>query len=130
MKCLLFSILLIFLTLPVCGQSESREIDLRLNSIGSGTTDLVILQKLGKPSSRKTGGIVPCSDGSTLLTLRYPGLVIELARDEDEKNFSVFIINVTSPKWVMSCISIGANIEDVKAKFGQPYHISKHPNLQ
>ncbi len=105
------------------------EIDLRINGVGLGTKEATVLRKLGKPSSSKKGGIVPCSDGSALLTLRYPGLVIELARDEDEQDFSVFTMRVTSPKWTLSGINVGANINDVQTKFGQPYHKTKESKL-
>jgi hypothetical protein len=90
---------------------------LQVNGVGIGATEATVVQKLGKPSSRKKGGIVPCYAGDVLLTLRYPGLVLELSDDLDGK-LTVFTATVTSPKWSVSGIHIGASVEDVRKKFG------------
>jgi hypothetical protein len=127
MKQFYFFVLLVIFALST--NALAGEIDLRINGVGLGTKQATVLRKLGKPSLSRKGGIVPCSDGSTLLTLRYPGLVIELTRDEDEQDFSIFSMKVTSPKWTFSRISVGTNINNVQAKFGQPYHKTKESKL-
>ena len=127
MKQFLFFVVLVFIALST--NVLAGEIDLRINGVGLDTKEETVLRKLGKPSSSKRGGIVPCSEGSKLLTLRYPGLEIELSRDEDEQNFSVFSMRVSSPKWAVSGINVGANINDVQTKFGQPYHKTTEDKL-
>ena len=97
--------------------SAQQTIDLQINGVGIGATEAAVVQKLGKPSSKKKGGIVPCYNGDTLLTLRYPGLVLELTEDLSG-NFFVFTTTVTSPKWSVSGINIGANVNEVQKKFG------------
>jgi len=111
----LFFILFVAFALSIT--ASAQRIDLQVNGVEVGATEAIVVQKLGKPSSRKKGGIVPCHDGETLLTLRYPGLVLELAEDING-NFTVFTVTVTSPKWSVSGISVGASVEDVRKKFG------------
>lgn len=123
MKQFLLLFLLFIFALPT--NAQITEVDLRIDGVGLTTKQETVLRKLGKPSSRKRGGIVPCCGGEELLTLRYPGLEIELFREEDGKIFSVSSMRVTSPKWKVSGINIGANINDAKTKFGQPYHETK-----
>ena len=124
MKLFLFFVLLVFLTLPVFGQKKLTEIDLRVNGIGSGTSYSTVIRKLGKPTRRKTEKIKAssaCSNSAeTHLTLFYSGLKITLLGDGRGRNLDVYSIEVTLPKWKASGISIGANINDVETKFGEP----------
>ncbi len=116
MKRLLFLSLLIIFALHL--NASAQTIDLKVKGVEIGTSYSSVLEKLGKPLSSKVGGIVPCSDGSKLLTVRYQGLVIELSKDVDETNFTVFSMTVTSPRWSMSGINIGADIKNVRTKYG------------
>ncbi len=124
MKLFLFFVLLIFLTVPVFGQKKLTEIDLRVKGIGSGTSYSTVIKKLGKPTHCKTEKIkasLACSNSAeTHLTLLYSGLEITLLGDGKGRNFEVYSIEVASPKWKASGISIGANINDVVTKFGEP----------
>lgn len=124
MKQLLFFVLLVFLTLPVFGQKKLREIHLRVNGIGSGTSYSTVVKKLGKPQRSKTKKFKAseaCSNAAeTHLTLFYSGLEITLLGDGRGRNLDVYSIEVTSKKWLASGVNIGANVNDVVAKFGEP----------
>ena len=87
-----------------------------------------VLRQFGKPLSSKKRGTNPC--GGTKLTLRYPGLIINLDPDENEQNFFVVFAEITSPEWEVSGIRIGASLEDVQAKFGKSSELSKESGLE
>ncbi len=104
--------------------------DLKIKGVGLDTPHSTILRKLGKPLQSKKNGIYDCTDDRKM-TLQYSGLVIELISDDSGRNFSAASIEVTSSKWsVGSGISIGSDIKDVQAKFGQPYHKTKEFGLE
>jgi len=111
-----FSILFVAFALSLTASAQET-IDLQVNGVGMHATEATVVQKLGKPSSRKKGGIVPCHDGETLLTWRYPGLALEFSENLEGK-FTVFTATVTSPKWSVLGINIGASVGDVRRKFG------------
>ncbi len=110
-----------FFMLAFFSNVSAEQLDLKINGVGLETKESIALSKLGEPSSRRRGGIVPCSDGVNRLELRYPGLEIELYRDPDEKEFSVYSLRVTSSKWFVNEINVGATIIDIQKKFGEPY---------
>lgn len=124
MKTLVFLVLFVLLALPVCGQKKLTEIDLRVNNIGSGTSYSTVVKRLGEPTRRETVKIKApsaCSDfAETHLTLFYSGLEITLLGDGKGRNLNVYSVEVTSPKWKASGISVGANTNDVEKKFGEP----------
>jgi len=128
MKRFLFFVSLVLLTLPAV--ASAQRIDLEVKGIDVGASYQTVLRQLGKPLSRKNGGIVPCSDGSILLTLRYQGLKIELYSDDEGKSFYVFTMEVTSPKWSLSGLNIGATLKDVQAKFVQTRKPTKESGLE
>jgi hypothetical protein len=117
-------ILLLFLVLPVLGQQKLREIDLQVEGISSGTPYTTVLRNLGKPLRRKakrTTASLSCSGSAeTDLTLFYSGLQIYLHGYGRGRNLEVYSIEVVSPKWTASGISIGASVEEVQNKFGEP----------
>lgn len=96
-----------------------EEIDLRINGIGLGTSETIVLQRLGKLLQSKKGEFNACGDGFEK-TLRYSGLVIELLGDDKGRDFTVIAMEVTSPKWLVSGIRVGADAKDVLAKFSEP----------
>jgi hypothetical protein len=125
MKQILFLVLTIFLALSVSAQSKTREIDLKINGIGSGASYSAVIGKFGKPrrnKKEKVAASTSCSnEAETYLTLNYSGLIIELLGDGKGRDLTVYSIEITSPKWIItSGISIGASMEDIKAKFRQP----------
>ena len=117
-------VLLIFFTLPALGQEKWREIDLRVNDIGSGTSYSTVIKKLGKPRRRGTekfDASSACSGSAeTHLTLFYSGLEVILLGDGRKGSLDVYSIEVTSKKWIASGISIGANVKNVLNRFGEP----------
>lgn len=123
MKPFLFFVLLVFFTLPALGQ-KYREVDLRVNGIGSGTSYSTVVKKLGKPLRSKKERIAAnsaCSSvAETHLTLFYSGLEITLLGNGRERNLEVYSIEVTSKKWSASGVGIGASAKDVLTKFGEP----------
>jgi hypothetical protein len=85
-----------------------QTIALDVNGVKIETTEAEVIQKLGKPSSRKRSVGNERQQGS-LLRLRYPGLIIEF-----ESLGVVAAATVTSPKWSFSGIRIGANVSEVQ----------------
>jgi hypothetical protein len=121
MKQFLFFVSLILFTLPTGAVAQT--IDLKVKGVDIGASYQTVLRQLGKPLSNRKGGTNPC--GGTKQVLRYSGLKITLDEDEDKQNI-VVLIEVTSPKWeVASGVSIGASLENVRAKFSQSHDLSK-----
>lgn len=124
MKRFIFLVLLICFTLPVLGQKKLREIDLRINGIGSGTSYSAAIRKLGKPLQSKTTKF-KASDAcsakvETHLTINYSGLEITFLGSGRGHNLSAYRIEINSPKWIVSGIKIGAEPKDVQTRFGEP----------
>jgi hypothetical protein len=115
MKQLLFLVLIVFFALPFT--TSAQTIDLQINGVQIATPYSTVIQKLGKPLSKNKGGTFPCDSGE-VLTLRYPGLIIKFIEANDETGFIVGSVDVVSPKWSVSGISVGASIKKVRAKFG------------
>ncbi|MDQ6787488.1 MAG: DUF2845 domain-containing protein [Acidobacteriota bacterium] len=124
MKTFFLLIFTFVVTLTTFGQNKSREIDVRIQGIGSGTTYSTVIRKLGKPLHSKTTKFKAseaCSGATeTHLTLIYKGLEITLHGDSRGRNLSVYEIEVISSKWIASEISVGAKSKDVLTKFGEP----------
>ncbi len=123
MKQLLLLFITLFLTLPLSAQNKLREF--KINGVGSGTAYSTVIKKFGKPKQRKTEKVkasLACSNqNETHLTLNYSGLVIELLGIGKGGDLTVVSIEITSSKWIITPrISVGANMQDVKAKIGQP----------
>jgi hypothetical protein len=93
--------------------AAQQTIALDVNGVEIVTTEAEVIQKLGKPSSRKRGAGNECQ--GSLLILRYPGLIIEL---NSGRSSVVAAATVTSPKWSFSGIRIGASVSEVQKKFG------------
>jgi hypothetical protein len=127
MKPFLLSILFVFLVFPVTIFAQT--LDLKVKGIGVGTSYSTVLKKLGKPLSSKKHGSFPCDNGNSMLTLRYSGLVIKLIQDNNNQYF-VASMEVTSPKWAASGIKIGASIREVQKRFGQNNNLSKERGLE
>ncbi len=99
----------------------AKEIDLKINGVGIGTSESNVIQKFGKPLQSKKGEFDECGGGFQK-TLRYSGLVIELLSNDKGRDFSVITVDVTSSEWsVASGLGVGVDAKDVEAKFGQPY---------
>lgn len=110
-----FSILFVAFALSLTASAQ-QTIALDINGVEIETTEAEVIQKLGKPSSRKRGvSNNECRGGSPMI-LRYPGLIIDL--DITDESGVVAAATVTSPKWFFSGINIGASISEVQKKFG------------
>jgi hypothetical protein len=106
--------------LSASAQNKWREVDLKINGIGSGTSYSTVIKKIGKPLRTREDGFDECG-GGYLKTLVYNGLKIQFLSDEKKRNYTVISMNLTSLKWLIaSDIRIGVSIENVRAKFGQP----------
>lgn len=110
-------LLTLFFLITFTVDISAQMVELNLNGIGIGTTRKDIFKKLGKPLSSQINGEFPCDNGKKLVT-KYSGLTFEMIADENETDFFVATVIVTSPKWTVSGIQIGASLEEVKNKFG------------
>ena len=123
MKPLLFFSLLVFSTFPTLGQ-KYREVDLRVNGIGSGSSYAAVIKRFGKPlrsEQEKVAADLACSGvAETHLTLFYSGLKVTLLGDGRGRALDVYSIEVTSPKWSVLGISVGVNAKAILTKFGEP----------
>lgn len=109
-------------------QTGYREVDLRVNGIGSGSPYKAVLSRFGRPvsrSSEKGRAELSCTgSGYTLVTLRYPGFEVVFFGDEAEKNLQVTEFTVNSNRWLVSGIRTGSTPSAVKRRFGKP--VSTH----
>lgn len=124
MNLLLLLVFPFFLALSTFEQEKLREVDLRVNGIGSGSSYSAVVRKLGEPlrsETQKLKAYEACSNSAeTHLTLFYSGLEIKLLGDGAGRNLEVYSIEVTGTKWTASGVSIGTSEKNVPAKFGKP----------
>lgn len=124
MRLFLSPVFLFLFSNCVTAQKELREVDLRVNGVGSGTTYSKVFQKFGKPTRRKiektTASLVCSGSAETYLTLFYSGLEISLLGNGAGKGLKVVSIEVRSRKWSASGVSIGQSPKAVFARFGKP----------
>jgi hypothetical protein len=124
MKYSLLLVFLMFVSVSAFGQKERREIDLKINGIGFGSSYSAVIKKLGKPlqnTTQKADASQSCSGkNETHSRLVYDGLEIMLLRVGKERDSRIYRIEVTSPQWTASGIKIGANAGEVKNNFGEP----------
>ncbi len=129
MQRLLLLILFVFPALPLSTSAQAT-LDLKVKGVGVGTTYSTVLKKLGKPLSIKKGNNFPCNNEEPMLTLRYSGLVIELIQGNNRRHYFVASMKVTSPKWITSGITIGANKKKVRKRFGRSNTLGKEEGLE
>jgi len=79
----------------------AKEIDLKINGVGIGTSESIALKKLGKPLQTQKGEFDECGGGFQR-TLRYSGLEVELLSNDKGRDFSVISIDVTSSEWLVA----------------------------
>jgi len=126
MKRFLF-ILIIAFALSLTASAQT--IDLQVKGVEIATPYSTVIQKLGKPLSKKKGGTFPC-DNSDMLTLRYKGLIVRLIEANDGTGFIVGSVSITSAKWSISGVNIGASIKDIQTRFGQSEVETKKSGLE
>jgi hypothetical protein len=112
---LLFSIVLLF-TGNAFSQFASP--DIKVNGVGLGASYREVIRKLGKPSRDYTVEADECVGGQSRY-LVYKGLTVEMhARSSDPKDFYVGQLEVTSSRWNVSGVRIGASPASIRKKFG------------
>jgi hypothetical protein len=109
--------LILFLLLILVISSSAQTIELKIKDVGIGATYRKVLQNFGKPVSIKKNEKFPCDDGK-VITLNYSGLSFKLTEGLENRHFSVALVNITSNRFSVSGIKIGAAIKDVMKKFG------------
>jgi hypothetical protein len=107
---LLFCILL--LSLAVSAQTNN----INIKGVEVGISYSTVIKKLGKPISGKKGGSFPCDNGK-MLSVYYKGLNLKFIESYPKKHFFVASVEITSSKWSVSGIKIGASLKEVKTKF-------------
>ena len=111
--------LLIASALLLCSTNVFSQVSLsagpKVNGLALGATVKQVIAKFGRPISDKLQPRNECT-GTRLRTMTYPGLIVEL--DESEKTYYVFSFTVTSPKYDVSGIRIGAAQTAVANIFG------------
>ena len=123
---LLFLLILGLLSATLAdAQTELREVDLRINGIGSGSSYSLVLSKLGKPikrSYKKESTFEGDCMGRdyTVLMLRYPGLEVVLLGDGSGKDLKVVEMRMTSGGRTASGIQLGSTPGQIKKRFGEP----------
>jgi len=129
-------LLTLFFLIAFTVDISAQMVELNLNGISIGTTRKDVFKKLGKPLSSKINGEFPCNNGKKLVT-KYSGLTFEMIADESETDFFVANVIVTSEKWTVSGIRIGASLEEVKDKFGnkkvrkeEGFDVLSYPNAE
>ena len=90
--------------------------ELKINKVELGSKYVKVIQQIGKPLQIEKREYDNCGDGFRK-SLKYAGLEISFISDEKGRDFTVASMNVTSSKWSVSGISIGADIKDVQTKF-------------
>lgn len=121
MKYLIVLLMLVFSLSAHAQQSRAaRQLNLKVNGLGLGTSHKAILKTLGKPISDIIGEINECNDSRTREMI-YPGLKLTLY--EETAGPGVFLLGefeVTSRKWKVSGITIGARKSVLAGRFGKP----------
>lgn len=87
----------------------------KVNGLALGASYKQVIAKFGKPTTDKINKIDECI-GDRTRKLTYPGLTFEL--DEQSGTFHVYSFEVTSPKYDVSGIRVGATTAEVQKRFG------------
>lgn len=94
--------------------------ELKVNGIELGTPNSKVLKQFGKPLQNKKIYSDACGNGFRKI-LKYSGITVELISGEKDRKFIVASVEVTSSKWSVSGIFVGADIKDVQAIFNRTY---------
>ena len=112
---LLFSVVLLF-TVNAFSQFSSPEI--KVNGVGLGASYREVVRRLGKPSRDYTVEADECVGGKSRY-LVYHGLTVEMhPRSSNPMAFYVGRIEVSSARWNVSGVRIGASPASIRKKFG------------
>ena len=112
---LLFSIVILF---AVNGFSQISSPGIKVNGVGLGASYREVIRRFGKPSRDYTVEADECVGGQSRY-LVYNGLTIEMhPSGENAKAFQVGQIEVTSARWNISGVRVGASPAAIRKKFG------------
>lgn len=101
---------------------------LKVNGVELDSPYSKVVQAFGKPLRRKKGAAYDECGGGYRETLYFPGITVDLLSDQKGKNYAAASIEVTSAKWLVSGIRIGADIRDVQSKFRNSHDKTKNDN--
>lgn len=108
---------------------ESRFIDFHIQGVRLGDSESQVLEKLGRPKSRRILKVDNCGV-EQILRINYRGLEVEMAHDLKNRWF-VLEMNVTSENVrVEPEVRIGASPEKVLAAFGDPISDSTDADIR
>ncbi|MBK7709305.1 MAG: hypothetical protein IPN69_22100 [Acidobacteria bacterium] len=113
------SMLVLGLTLAAGNVFGQQFIRVKTKGVEVGTSKARVLGRIGKPLSTRKGGEYPCAERS--VDMRYGGLLLELLESQlDREKGRLFVarMTITSRKWSVSGIRIGASPLAVRLKFG------------
>ena len=111
---LLLFVLVIF-TVPAVAQ-RSLDNGAKVDGVALDASYKTIVAKFGKPLTEKTNKMDECI-GDRTRSVNYPGLHFDLV--ESTKVFKVFGFEVTSSKYLVSGIRVGAAKAEVEKAFGK-----------
>lgn len=115
----LFSFMLVGLFAFTATAQKSKEVELIVGGIKSETAYSAIVKKFGKPQAEEDTGLNECTQGYGK-KLVYDGLEINVERGENDNNYTLLDMKITSSKWLTDKgIKIGATPNQVTAKYGK-----------
>lgn len=114
--------MVLFCSIPAYSQqTETKSLLIKVNDVALGTRHKAVLKKLGKPIRDVIGEINECND-SRSREMSYPGLKLLLYEETPRSGvFSVGEIEITSRRWNVSGIQIGADKRAISKRFGKAY---------
>jgi hypothetical protein len=111
---------ILFVLIVAAGNSFGQQfIRVKTKGIEVGTSKANVLRRIGRPVSIRKGAEYPCAVRS--VDMRYGGLLLEMLESElDGEKGKLFVarMTITSRKWVVNGIRIGASASAVRTRFG------------
>ncbi|MCU0239031.1 MAG: hypothetical protein MUC29_06280 [Pyrinomonadaceae bacterium] len=105
---------------------KGEEVELIVNGIKNGTSYADLIGKIGKPIRQGKKQYDECYGGFGK-TVWYNGLEIKLFSDEDDDNYKVSSMKITSAKWITAeRIKIGSSLSVVKSKYGKAFESTEN----
>jgi hypothetical protein len=119
--------LLCLITVPVLGQAEACEVNLKINGVAVGSSYATVIRRLGTPlhqKKEKVSASISCSgEAETHITIKYSGLEIVCIRYATERVATVTSIELTSPKWqIHPEVKIGLTRQQLESRLGKRGH--------
>jgi hypothetical protein len=98
---------------------KSNEVELIVGGIKNGTAYSTIIKKIGNPQTEDDTGLNECTQGQGK-KLVYDGLEINVEKGENDNNYTLLDMKITSAKWLTDKgIKVGATPNQVTAKYGK-----------